>query len=98
MCCIRTAAGTLGPTPASVPVPYLEYTGRVRLLRNAVELAQSCSHPCLARLRKVIESPLGPARVYDYAPGELVGTRSLTVELTRARPTSASPTSQPASN
>ena len=69
-------AGTLGPTPAGAPVPYLDHTGRVLLLRNAVELARSCHHPCLARLRNVIESPLGPALVYDYAPGELVGTDS----------------------
>lgn len=67
-------AGDLSPTPAGAPVPYLDHNGRVLLLRNAVELARSCSHPCLARLRNVIESPLGPALIYDYAPGELVGT------------------------
>lgn len=70
---IKTA-GTPGPPPAEAPTPYLDHAGRVELLRNAVDLARSCSHPCLARLRNVIESPLGPALVYDYAPGELVGT------------------------
>jgi serine/threonine-protein kinase len=69
-------AGTLGPAPAGAPVPYLDHAGRVGLLRNAVELAQTCTHPALARLRNVIESPLGPALVYDYAPGDLVGTSS----------------------
>jgi serine/threonine-protein kinase len=69
-------AGTFGPAPAGAPIPYLDHAGRVDLLRNAVELAQSCSHPCLARLRNVIETPLGPALVYDYAPGDLIGTRS----------------------
>ena len=67
-------AGTTGPLPAGAAVPYLDHAGRVRLLRNAAELARSCRHPCLARLRNVIESPLGPALVYDHAPGDLVGT------------------------
>lgn len=67
-------AGTLGLPPAGAPTPYLDHAGRVELLRNAVELARSCGHPCLARLRNVVESPLGPALVYDYAPGDLVGT------------------------
>lgn len=70
---VKTAA-TLGSAPAGAPIPYLDHAGRVRLLRNAVELARSCRHPCLARLRNVVESPLGPALVYDYAPGDLVGT------------------------
>jgi serine/threonine-protein kinase len=67
-------AGTPGPVPAGAAVPYLDHAGRVRLLRNAAELARSCRHACLARLRNVIESPLGPALVYDHAPGDLVGT------------------------
>ena len=65
-------AGTPGPPPAGVPVPYLDHAGRVGLLRNAVDLARSCSHPCLARLRNVVETPYGPALVYDYARGDLV--------------------------
>lgn len=67
-------AGTLGAVPDGAQIPYFDHTGRVQLLRNAIELAQSCSHPCLARLRNVIETPLGPALVYDYAPGELIGS------------------------
>jgi serine/threonine-protein kinase len=67
-------AGTPGPAPAGAPVPYLDHAGRVALLRNAVALARSCPHPALARLRNVVESPLGPVLVYARAPGELVGT------------------------
>lgn len=67
-------AGTSDPAPPGAPVPYFDHRGRVELLRTAIELAASCSHPCLARLRNVIETPLGPALVYDYAPGELIGT------------------------
>ena len=67
-------AGTPDPPPAGAPVPYLDHAERVHLLRNAVDLSRSRSHPCLTRLRNVIESPVGPALVYDYAPGELVGT------------------------
>jgi serine/threonine protein kinase, bacterial len=55
------------------PVPYFNYEGRVRLMRNAIELASSCRHPALARLRNVIESPAGPALVYECAVGALVG-------------------------
>lgn len=76
-------AGTLSPVPTGAPVPYFDHAGRVELLRNAVELAQSCSHPCLARLRNVIETPAGPALVYDYAPGNLIDSKQ------RADPQSA---------
>lgn len=63
------------PSPSEeAPVPYLDYDGRLGLLWNAVDLARSCHHPCLPRLRNVIESPSGPMLVYDRAPGELVGT------------------------
>jgi serine/threonine-protein kinase len=54
------------------PVPFLDHAARVRLLRNAVDLAQSCRHPALAPLLNVIESPAGPVLVYAAAPGELV--------------------------
>lgn len=67
-------AGTDAAATEGAPVPPLDHAGRVRLLRNAVELARSADHPCLARLRNVVESPLGPVLVYDHAPGELVGT------------------------
>jgi serine/threonine protein kinase len=67
-------AGTPAAPPEGAPVPYLDHAGRVELLRNAVQLARSCDHPCLARLRNVVESPTGPMLVYDHAQGELVGT------------------------
>ena len=69
-------AGATGPQPQGAPIPYFDHGDRVRLLRNAVELSQSCDHPSLARLRNVIESPWGPVLVYDRAPGELIGTAS----------------------
>ena len=68
-------AGVTGEQPAGAPVPYFNHDGRVRLLRNAVELASSCAHPALARLLNVIESPVGPALVYEAATGELVHAR-----------------------
>ena len=79
------SAGTPDPPPTGAPVPYFDHAGRVRLLRNAVDLSRSCCHPCLARLRNVIESPVGPALVYDYAPGESLGTSA----THRSDPTSA---------
>lgn len=66
-------AGTPNSHIAGVPTPYLDHASRVALLRTAVELATSCDHSSLARLRNVIEFPNGPALVYDWAPGELVG-------------------------
>lgn len=67
-------AGVPGPPPPGVPVPYLDHDDRIRLLRNAADLANSCSHPCLAPLRQVIDTPAGPMLVYDRRPGELIGT------------------------
>lgn len=67
-------AGVPGPVPPRVPAPYLAHGDRVRLLRNAADLANSCRHPCLAPLRHVIETPAGPMLVYDRRPGELIGT------------------------
>jgi serine/threonine-protein kinase len=66
-------AGEMGPPAPGAPSPYFDHEGRVRLLRNAVDLACSCRHPALPRLLNVIESPLGPALVYEAAQGELVG-------------------------
>ncbi len=66
-------AGDDAPARPGTPVPFLDHEGRVRLLRNAIELAASCRHPALARLLNVIESPHGPALVYEAAVGELVG-------------------------
>jgi serine/threonine-protein kinase len=69
---VKTAGSDAPPRPGA-PVPYFDHEGRVRLLRNAIELAESCQHPALARLLNVIESPQGPVLVYEAATGELVG-------------------------
>ena len=69
---VKTAGSPAPPRPGS-PVPYFGHAGRVRLLRNAVDLAASCRHPALAPLLNVVESPHGPVLVYQAAPGELVG-------------------------
>jgi serine/threonine-protein kinase len=66
-------AGRDAPPPPGAAVPYFGHEGRVALLRNAVALAASCRHRVLPRLHNVIESPTGPALVYEAAPGELVG-------------------------
>lgn len=68
------SAGTTVPPAQGRPVPYFDHAGRVRLLRNAVEVAASCDHRSLARLRNVVETGDGPLLVYDRAPGELIGT------------------------
>jgi serine/threonine protein kinase, bacterial len=67
-------AGRPGPPPPGAPTPYFDHAGRVALLRNAVAVAASCGHSALPRLLNVIESPLGPALVYEAVDGELVGT------------------------
>jgi serine/threonine-protein kinase len=66
------SAGAVGQPAPGAPVPYFDHQGRVRLLRNAIDLARSCRHPALPRLLNVIESPCGPALVYEAARGELV--------------------------
>jgi serine/threonine protein kinase len=53
---------------------FLNHGARVALLRNAVRLSESCHHPTLPRLYRVIESPSGPLLVYQWLDGELVGT------------------------
>lgn len=78
-------AGAPDPGPIGTTVPYLGHSDRAQLLRNAMDLARSCDHPRLARLRNVIESPMGPVLVYDRAPGELIGT----TESGRSDPRSA---------
>jgi serine/threonine protein kinase, bacterial len=56
--------------------PYLSHPERVRLLRNAVRVFESCPHPALASLRHVIQhSPWGPLLVYDWVDGELLHKR-----------------------
>jgi serine/threonine protein kinase len=54
--------------------PYLDFDGRVALLRNAAKLAESVVHPVLPTLHAVIESPGGPMLVYDWRDGEHLGT------------------------
>ena len=51
---------------------YLDHTGRVSLLRNAVKLAESSDHRTLPNLHQVVESTWGPMLVYDWAEGELI--------------------------
>jgi serine/threonine protein kinase len=68
---VKTAGSASSPPGA--PAPLLDHAGRVALLENAVELARSCDHPALARLRNVIATTSGPALVYDAAPGENLG-------------------------
>ena len=67
------------------PAPYLDFDGRVALLRNAAALAESVVHPALPALHAVIESPAGPLLVYDWRIGEHLGTN-------RDDPASALPT------
>ena len=67
-------------------VPYLDFDGRVALLRNAVELAQSVTHPALPMLHAVIESPGGPLLVYEWREGELLSIRCAAHERFRALP------------
>jgi serine/threonine protein kinase, bacterial len=78
-------AGRPGPPPPGAPTPYFDHAGRVALLRNAVAIAESCDHTALPRLLNVIESPLGPALVYEAVDGELVGT----ARASRSDPTTA---------
>jgi len=56
------------------PRPSLNHAARVALLRNAVRLSESCHHPTLPRLYRVIESTSGPLLVYQWLDGELIGT------------------------
>jgi serine/threonine-protein kinase len=55
------------------PRPVLDFPARVALLRNAAGLYESCPHPLLPRLYRVIESPGGPLLVYQWLDGELLG-------------------------
>jgi serine/threonine-protein kinase len=81
---IKTA-GTDASPPPGAPAPYFDHSGRVRLLRNAVDLARSCDHPALPALLNVIETPAGPMLVYRAAPGDLIGAPA----ALRADPASA---------
>ena len=63
---VKTAGNPDGPQP------FLKHKSRVALLRNAVRLSQSCRHPTLPRLYRVIESPVGPLLVYQWLDGEIL--------------------------
>jgi serine/threonine-protein kinase len=65
---------------------FLDFDGRVALLRNAVELARSVSHPALPALHAVIESPAGPVLVYEWRDGDILGNPA-TRERFRSLPT-----------
>ena len=56
------------------PNPFLSHPERVSLLRNAVQLRRSCDHRTLPPLHQIIESPIGPLLVYQWADGELIRT------------------------
>lgn len=70
------SAGVDLPPPPGAPEPYFDHAGRVRLLRNAVEVAHSCRHPALPELLNVIESAGGPMLVYQAVAGDLIGVTS----------------------
>lgn len=50
----------------------LPHAERVALLRNAIELRRSCSHPALPALHRVVGSPHGPLLAYEWVTGELL--------------------------
>jgi serine/threonine-protein kinase len=52
--------------------PYLDFDGRVALLRTAAELARSVNHHTMPRLHAVVESPAGPVLVYEWRDGDLL--------------------------
>ena len=54
------------------PTPFMSHSERVSLLRNAINLRQSCNHRTLPSLDQVIESPNGPLLVYQWVAGELI--------------------------
>ena len=54
------------------PRAHLARPERVALLRNAICLSRTFSHPALVPLRGVVESSAGPLLVYDWFEGELL--------------------------
>jgi serine/threonine-protein kinase len=72
---VRTAAARYFVKTAGDPEdtrPYLDFDGRVALLRTAAELAGSVTHHTLPTLHAAIESPAGPLLVYDWRDGDLL--------------------------
>jgi serine/threonine protein kinase len=53
---------------------YLDFDGRVRLLRNAALLAETIDHPLLPAFHGVIESPCGPVLAYEWREGAHLGS------------------------
>lgn len=72
---VKTAGRDL-PPPDGAVIPFHDHAGRVRMLRNAIEIARSCDHPALPQLLNVVESADGPMLVYKAVPGELIGVTS----------------------
>jgi serine/threonine protein kinase len=58
---------------ATTQTPLLTPASRVSLLRSAVELHRTVSHSTLPALRNVLECKDGPALVFDWIDGELLG-------------------------
>jgi len=86
---VRTADASYFVKTAGDPsdlTPYLDFDGRVGLLRNAADLAQSVAHATLPTLHAVIESPGGPLLVYEWRQANT----SAPTATTRPAPTSAS--------
>lgn len=54
-------------------VTYLPLAARITLLRNAIEVNRSVSHPTMPALLHVIESTAGPMLVFAWRDGDLVG-------------------------
>ncbi|WP_350276852.1 hypothetical protein [Kribbella sp. HUAS MG21] len=72
---VRTGAARYFVKSAGDPAdtrPYLDFAGRVDLLRTAAELARSVPHPVVPELHAVLESPAGPVLVYEWRDGELL--------------------------
>ena len=63
---------TAGPPDDSAS--YLDHSGRVSLIHNAVRLAESSDHRTLPKLHQVVQSAWGPMLVYDWVEGELIGS------------------------
>ena len=54
-----------------------DHATRVAFLYNAARLRQSCDHPTLPALHRIVETAHGPALVYDWVDGEcLYGGRA----------------------
>lgn len=51
---------------------YLDHSGRVSILRNAVKLAESSNHRTLPKFHQIVESSSGPMLIYDWVEGQNV--------------------------